>query len=48
MVFSEVLSVGYFGSLNRYGPRSLMCVNSWLIWSGTIRRCGCAGGSVSL
>jgi hypothetical protein len=36
------------GGLNRYGPDRLMCLNAWPIVSGTVRRCGLFGGSVSL
>jgi hypothetical protein len=39
------------GGLNRYSPYKLMCfmcLNAWPMGSGTIRRCGLFGGSVSL
>ena len=34
--------------LNTYGPHRLTCLNARPIGSGTIRRCGLVGGSVSL
>ena len=34
--------------LYKYGPHRHMCLNAWPTGSGTIRRCGLAGGSVSL
>jgi hypothetical protein len=36
------------GGLNKNVPHRLMCLNAWPIGSGTIRRCGLVGGSVSL
>jgi hypothetical protein len=39
---------GNSDGLNRNGSHSLMCLNAWPIRSGTVRRCGLVGGSVSL
>jgi hypothetical protein len=36
------------GGLNKYGPHRLMCLNAWLIWSGTIRTCDLVGVGVAL
>jgi len=35
------------GGLNRNDPRGLVCLNAWPLESGTIRRYGLVGGSVS-
>ena len=39
---------GPCGSLNRYGPLGLMCLNDRLTASGTIRSCGLVGVGVIL
>ena len=36
------------GGLNRFVPHRFMCLNTWPTMSGTIRRYGLTGGSVSL
>ena len=36
------------GGLNKNGPHTLMCLNTWPIGSGTIRRYGLVGVSVAL
>jgi hypothetical protein len=36
------------GGLNRYSPHRHMFLNAWPTGSGSIRRCGLVGGSVSL
>jgi hypothetical protein len=37
-----------YGSLNRYDPRRLMCLNAWPLESSTIRRRGLVGVGVAL
>ena len=37
-----------YGGLNKFVPHRFMCLNAWPTGSGTIRRCGLVGGSVSL
>ena len=39
---------GQCAVVNRCGAHRLMCLNAWPIGSGTVRRCGLAGGSVPL
>jgi hypothetical protein len=39
---------GICDNLNRFGYHRFMCLNAWPMRSGTIRRCGLVGGSVSL
>lgn len=34
--------------LNRYDPHRHMCLNAWLLWSGTIRWCSLVGVDVFL
>ena len=44
----RVIIFNQCGGLNMYDPHRIMCLNAWSIGSGTIRRCGLVGGSVSL
>ena len=39
---------GQCNRLNRNGPHRLVCLNAWLIESGTIRRHGLVGIGVAL
>lgn len=43
----EHLGKTLFGSLDRFGPHSFMCLTMWPTGSDT-NRCGFAGGNVSL
>lgn len=36
------------GVLNKYGPHRIICLNSWPVGSGTIRRIGLVGVDLTL
>jgi hypothetical protein len=44
---TEALLLGFVVVFNRNEPHRLMCLNSWPMGSGTIRRRGLIGGGVA-